>query len=148
MTTKNKSSVASLQQQLAALQAEIAALTHTESRVNSEAVASLSAKDWNAIRFNMVVHDNQNRPQLAKDRKGYALVKGADVKLYMAAKGFANTLLAQERKGETVGLKTTLNDKGRSQIMYATETIEALIEQGFVKPDRFIKTASKKRSSK
>jgi hypothetical protein len=146
LQTKTKSTVADLESLLVKVQAELAQLRGTQSRVNSEAVASLSAAEWNLIRFNMVVMNNQNKPQLAKNHKGYALVKGADVKLYMATKGFANTLKSQDEKGETVGLKTELNSKGRSQLMYATEVIEALIEGGFVKPDRFIKAKATKKS--
>jgi hypothetical protein len=143
-------SVAALEATLAKVQAELAALRGANTGVNGEAVAKLTAAEWQSIRFNMVVHDKNNKPQLAKGRKGYELVKGADVKLYMAAKGFANTLLAQQRNGEPVGLHTEVNDKGRTQLMYATETIASLIAQGFVKPDRFISAAKKatRKSSK
>ena len=151
-------SVAALEATLAKVQAELAALRGASTGVNGEAVANLTADEWNQIRFNMVVHDRNNKPQLAKGRKGYELVKGADVKLYMAAKGFAATLYsiaAKITKGELpagtpIKLHTKLNDDGRSQLMYATETIASLIAQGFVKPDRFVSAAKKatKKSSK
>lgn len=142
-TATRSNAVAALEATLAKVQAELAALRGSQSPVNAEAVAKLTAAEWNSIRFNMVVHDGNNKPQLAKGRKGYALVKGADVKLYMYTKGFYATLKAQAANGEPVSLHTEINDKGRSQLMLATETIAALIEQGFVKPDRFIKATRK-----
>lgn len=147
MTTKQRSETAAeLQAKLAELQRQIAALTQVESSVNSEAVASLTAKDWRTIRLNMVQHDRNNQPIFDREKNAYKLVKGADVKDYMFCRGFESTLIARANKGQPVELGTTVNPKtGYSQLMYATETIERLIAANFVKPDRFVKAEPKAR---
>ena len=137
-----------MQEQLARIQAEIAALTQSESNVNSEAVASLTADEWKRIRMNLVVHDKKNQPQLAADHKSYALVKGASRTDYMFAKGFESTLRARQAKGLEVTLGTEIAEKsGKSQLMYAVETIERLIAGNFVKGDRFAKPSKKAKKS-
>lgn len=147
-STTSASRITELQALLASVQAEIAGLTQSESSVNSEAVASLTADEWMRIRLNLVVHDKNNKPQLAADRKSYALVKGAARTDYMFAKGFESTLRSRARKGLPVQLGTEIAEKsGKSQLMYAVETIERLIAGGFVKADRFAKPSKKARKS-
>lgn len=146
---KAQTSVQSLQEQLAALQAQIAELTQAESRVNSEAVASLSAKEWRLIQMNLVQHDKNNNPIFDRTTNSYKLAKGADVKDYMFCRGFVSTLVSRENKGLPVKLGTEVNPKtGYSQLRYAVETIERLIAGGFVKPDRFVKAEPKARRNR
>jgi hypothetical protein len=100
--------------------------------VSAAAVGRFTQAHWRTLRFAMVV-GGAEKPQLAKGRKGYALVKGADIKWYMGCKGFENTLKAQAAAGEPVGLHTTPNPKtGRTQVQYAQEILTAMVSAGFI----------------
>lgn len=131
-TTKSATAeAAALQAELAKIQARIAALTGESLTVSVEAVKRFNREHWRALRFAMVVGGEEN-PKLRTDRKGYALVKNADPKWYMACKGFENTLRSREENELPVELSAEPNDKGRSQIMYAQETLSAMVEAGFI----------------
>lgn len=132
MTTKQQSAVVeAMQAELAKLQARIAALTSESIGVSEAAVKRFTQQHWHALRMAMVV-GGADKPQLAKDRKGYALVKGVDVKWYMACKGFEATLRSRAQNGLPVELSSTPNDKGRSQVLYAQEILQALVDAKFI----------------
>jgi hypothetical protein len=134
-TTKSATSaVVALQAELAALQARIAALTGESLSVSAAAVGRFTQAHWHTLRFAMVV-GGAEKPQLAKGRKGYALVKGADIRWYMGCKGFENTLKAQASNDEPIGLHAEPNAKtGRTQVQYAQEILTAMVEAGFIDP--------------
>jgi hypothetical protein len=133
-TTKSAAStVESLQAQLAALQQQIASLTSAELTVSAEAVGRFTREHWHTLRFAMVV-GGADKPTLRKDRKGYALVKGANPAWYMACKGFENTLRSREENSLPIELSAEPNSKGRSQVQYAQEILTAMVEGGFIDP--------------
>lgn len=143
-------SVQSLEALLAQVQAELAALkgAKVSAKINVDAVAALTATEWRTIQMNLVQRGKDNSPIFDRETNSYKLFKGADVKDYMFCKGFVSTLKAREAKGEAVKLGTEINPKtGYSQLRYATETIERLIAGGFVKPERFVASATKSRKS-
>ena len=148
MATKTKSAVESLKAQIAALNAQIAALTSEASGVSVEAVRRFTQQHWHDLRFAMVV-GGAEKPQLAKGRKGYALVKGADPAWYMACKGFETTLKSlAERKanGEDVEVRLyeTPNERtGISQVQRAQEVLSAMVEAGFIDANSKLLTGDK-----
>lgn len=141
MSTKTKASaVETLQAELARIQREIAALTQEEYSVSEAAVRRFTADHFKALRMTMVIHDGQNQPVKAKGRNAWALKKNADAKLYYNLKGLEGTLRSREiakAKGEDVKveLSSTLNDKGRSQIMFAQEVLQSCIDGGWLGSD-------------
>lgn len=139
LSTKTTSSaVESLQEQLAKLQKQIAELTQESYAVSEAVVRRFTAQKFHDARMFLVVHDQNNKPVLAKGTKGYALKKGVEPSLYFAIKGLEGTLKAREAKGEPVELSAKLNDKGRSQIMFAQETIAKMVEGGWINRDSAI----------
>lgn len=146
-TSSSASVVAALQAQLAELNAKIAELQGETLTVTAEIAKRFTQEHWRALRFSMVV-GGADKPELAKDRKGYALVKKASPQLYMACKGFEATLRSRKENGLPVELNSTPNDKGRSQILFAQETISELIERGFIsKESPLLTTEPKARKS-
>jgi len=153
-SSSTASSVESLKAQLAEITAQIAALTSEASQYGEAVVRRFTALHWRTIQAAMIVDgscDDKGRitGKLRQDGKGYALVKKADVKLYMACKGFYGTLKAREANGLPIELSATPNDKGRSQVMFAGEIIEQLVKDGWLSKDSaLLKAEPKARSTK
>lgn len=164
MSTKTSSSasvVAGLQEQLAALQRQIAELTSASvshaSKITPEIVGRFTIGNWAALQAAMMVDGTSDefgrvKGKLRTDRKGYALVKKADTpegkRLYMAVKGFRMTLISRKEKGLPVELSATPNDKGRSQVLYAQEVIADLVKAGWISSNSPILAGSEPKARK
>lgn len=128
-----ESVVRELQRQQAEINAKIAALLGEQTfTVSVEQVKRLTQEHWHTLRFALVV-GGAEKPQLDKNRKGYALIKGANPSWYMGCKGFEATLRSRADKGLPVELYSDVNPKtGYSQIMRAQEVLTAMHNAKFI----------------
>jgi hypothetical protein len=152
-STSSVGSVEALQAQLAALQAQIASLTAEKRTISAESVGRFTLEHWVTLQAAMIQNGTTKGSgtgmkatgDLSKERKGYALRKGILPKWYMAVRGFANTLRYQAENGLPVGLHTEPNDKGRTQVQYAQEILDELVENGVIEANSPLLTGESKR---
>lgn len=128
-----ESIVRELREENARINAKIAELLGEQSfKVSVEQVKRLTQEHWHTLRFALVV-GGAEKPQLDKNRKGYALIKGANPSWYMGCKGFEATLRSRADKGLSAELYSDVNPKtGFSQIMRAQEVLTAMHNAKFI----------------
>lgn len=137
----------------AEINAQIARLTAKKAVVTEEAVSKLTEQHFHTLRFALVV-GGAEAPKKQRGKNAYELIKGADVKWYMALKGFENTLAAKaarKARGENVevALYNEPNERtGRTQRQYAQEILTEMHNGGFIDATKGIFADSAKTSRK